>query len=93
MPRRTTSAATSRRQAVLSRSASARLSASRMPKRQDSIHSLPPAGASGWYPLSDVEMISCRRSHGSLMAATSGSQHRDLRSGSVPEGCHEQVLA
>ena len=46
MPRRTTSA-TSRRQAVLSRSASARISASRMPKCQDSIHSRPPSGASG----------------------------------------------
>ena len=46
MPRRTTSA-TSRRQAVLSRSASARISASRMPKCHDSIQSRPPSGASG----------------------------------------------
>ena len=72
MPRLTTSA-TSRRQAVLSRSASARISGSRMPKCQDSIHSRPASGVSGSYPVSDLTRIRSSCSHGSLMPATSAS--------------------
>ena len=72
MPCRTTSA-TSRRHAVLSRSASARISGSRMPKCQDSIHSRPASGVSGSYPVSDLVRIRSSCSHGSPMPATSAS--------------------
>ena len=92
MPRRTTSA-TSRRHAVLSRSASARISGSRMPKCQDSIHSRPASGVSGSYPVSDLVRIRSSCSHGSTDARDLGLQLGDLRARRVPERRHQQVLA